>query len=85
MRLAQDDKVIVCTENLNPDVVVMKSAKDGRAVAPASNHQSTRDLGRAATGTKSAPAGSPFSGIGAIPPVSPDGACTLLLGVRHAS
>ncbi len=27
---------------------------------------------RAATGTKFVPAGSPFSGIGAIPPVSPD-------------
>jgi len=27
---------------------------------------------RAATGTKSARAGSPFSGVGAIPPVSPD-------------
>ena len=28
MRLTQDDDMVVCTENLNPHVIAMKSAKD---------------------------------------------------------
>jgi hypothetical protein len=28
MRLTQDDEMVACTENLNPNVVVMKAAKD---------------------------------------------------------